>query len=116
MAEYFAESTEASVSGLMRTGIFPLRFPALSAPKPDLDYGYATGQSSDWSCEENTIADHEFARPYTQPARGNKFPFFVFELKSEATGGTWWHAENQAAGSGTCCVGGESVGGGSETN
>ena len=28
----------------------------------------------------------------------------MLELKSEATGGTLWTAENQAAGSGACCV------------
>jgi len=80
--------------------------PPVSPPKPDLHYGYAPGQFSTWSRKENAVADHVFARPYTQPATGNKFPFLVFELKSEATGGTLWHAENQAAGSGTCCVSG----------
>jgi hypothetical protein len=79
---------------------------ALSAPKPDLHYGYATGQLSEWSIEENAISDYHFAQPYTQPAIGNKFPFLVFELKLEAIGGTLWHAENQAAGSGACCVNG----------
>ena len=130
MAEYLVESAEASVSSLIRTAMFPLRLPgvifeggdtqwatealpqnpnyglAVSAPKPDLHYGYAPGQLSTWSPKENVVVDHVFARPYTQPARGNKFPFLVFELKSEATGGTLWHAENQAAGSGTCCVSG----------
>jgi hypothetical protein len=129
-AKYLMESAEASVSSLVRTAMFPLRRPgiifeggntqwstealphnpasgmAVSAPKPDFHYGYAPGQYSDWLTEENLVVDHEFARPYTQPARGNKFPFFIFELKSEATGGNLWHAENQAAGSGTCCVSG----------
>ena len=31
-------------------------------------------------------------------------PFLVAELKSNATGGNTWHAQNQAAGSGTYCV------------
>ena len=57
-----------------------------------------------WSREENDVVDHRTATPYTRPARGNCFPFLVFELKSEAAGGTLWQAENQAAGSGAHCV------------
>jgi hypothetical protein len=127
--ERLTESAETKVSDLVLSDMFPLKrssvgrggntqwsteaLPfnpnygkALSASKPDLHYGYATGQSGDWSAEENAILDDVVAMPYTQPARCNKFPFLVFELKSEATGGTLWHAENQAAGSGTCCVNG----------
>jgi hypothetical protein len=82
----------------------------VSTPKPDLhtDTRPATRPFSTWSPKENLVVDHMFARPYTQPARGNKFPFLVFELKLESTGGTLWHAENQAAappvsvGSGGC--------------
>ncbi|KAN0072828.1 hypothetical protein V8E54_008942 [Elaphomyces granulatus] len=94
MAKYLVESAEASVSSLIRTPIYPMAEalphnytygPPVSAPKPDLHYGYAPGQLSTWSLKENAVADH---------------------LKSEATGGTLWHAENQAAGSGTCCVSG----------
>ena len=40
------------------------------------------------------------ARPYTQPTRENLFPFFMIEIKSEATGSTLYVAENQAATSG----------------
>jgi hypothetical protein len=130
MAEHFADTdtAEVSVSMLVRTmlplslrGISegrvaqwptealprnPMYEQALCAPKPDIHYGYATGQFSQWSTEENAISDNSFALPYTQPTMGNRFPFLVFELKLEATGGTLWHAENQAAGSGTCCVNG----------
>ncbi|KAK1093105.1 hypothetical protein LTR48_003005 [Friedmanniomyces endolithicus] len=76
----------------------------LAQPKPDVHCGYLTGQRSTWTVEENAVIDHQQAKKITQPARGNCFPFFVFEMKSEAMGGTLWHAENQAAGSGACCV------------
>ena len=123
-----ANSAEANISSLLSTEMFPIDHPDISdggntlwsteglpsdpiydevllaAPKPDYHYGYPIGQGSDWTRQESSVADHPFARPYTQPARGNKFPFFALELKSEATGGTLWHAENQAAGSGSHCV------------
>ncbi|KAI4169336.1 MAG: hypothetical protein LQ346_008974 [Caloplaca aetnensis] len=73
-------------------------------PKPDIHCGYLMGQRSTWTIEENAVIDHQQAKKITQPAKGNCFPFFVFELKSEAMGGTLWQAENQAAGSGACCV------------
>ncbi|KAL9130259.1 MAG: hypothetical protein Q9217_001509 [Psora testacea] len=127
IGEDLAESAEGKVSSLMRTEMFPVNHPGigeggdtiwsidalpyntiyqqpLSAPKPDFHYGYAAGQRSGWTRQENAIADHAVARPYAQPARGNKFPFLALEIKSEATGGTLWHAGNQAAGSGTYCV------------
>lgn len=126
-AAALADSAEANVSSLIRTELFPVdrldigeggdttwftdALPyepmygqPLAAPRPDYHYGYPAGQSSDWTRQQNAVADHPFARPYTQPARGNKFPFLALELKSEATGGTLWHAENQAAGSGSHCV------------
>ncbi|ERF72002.1 hypothetical protein EPUS_09326 [Endocarpon pusillum Z07020] len=76
----------------------------LAKPKPDVHCGYLTGQRSDWTIEENAVIDHQRATRITQPAKGNSFPFFIFEMKSEAMGGTIWQAENQAAGSGACCV------------
>ena len=76
----------------------------LAQPKPHVHCGYLTGQRSTWTIEENAVIDHPHAEKITQPARGNCFPFFVFEMKSEAMGGTLWQAENQAAGSGACCV------------
>lgn len=122
-----ADSAEAKVSSLISTELFPVNrldigeggdtmwstdaLPydptydqPLATPKPDYHYGYPTGQRSDWTRQQNAVVDHPFARPYTQPARGNRFPFLALELKSEATGGTLWHAENQAAGSGSHCV------------
>ena len=126
-AEALADSAEGKVSSLVTTDMFPVdrsdveeggntmwstdALPynpdydqPLAAPKPDFHYGYPPGQRSDWTAQENAIADHRVARPYTQPARGNRFPFLALEMKSEATGGTLWHAENQAAGSGSYCV------------
>ncbi|MCJ1449593.1 MAG: hypothetical protein MMC23_010115 [Stictis urceolatum] len=77
---------------------------SLAQPKPDIHCGYLVGQRSTWAIKENAVIDHPHAKKITQPAKGNSFPFFVFELKSEAMGGTLWQAENQAAGSGACCV------------
>lgn len=122
-----ADSAEGKVSDLIITPMFPVKrrdigqggdttwsaeaLPnnpryqhPLSAPKPDYHYGYPAGQKSNWKYEENAVVDHPVARPYAQPARGNRFPFLAIEIKSEATGGTLWHAENQAAGSGVHCV------------
>ena len=76
----------------------------LAAPKPDIHIGYATGRKSNWKVEENTVVDHEAARGFVKPAKGNSFPFFSMELKSEAMGGNLWQAENQAAGSGASSV------------
>ena len=126
-AEDLADSTEGKVSDLLRTSMFALkrrdigegadtlwsteslpnnpRYPhPLSTPKPDYHYGYPIGQKSDWTYEENAVSDHRVARPRAQPARGNRFPFLAVEIKSEAAGGTLWHAENQAAGSCAHCV------------
>ncbi|MCJ1259512.1 hypothetical protein MMC24_007350 [Lignoscripta atroalba] len=51
----------------------PIYCQALAAPKPDHHYRYPAGPKSDWSFEENAVVDHPKARPYTQPARGNRF-------------------------------------------
>lgn len=77
---------------------------ALPAPKPDRHYGYPTGQDSDWTDSEIAVVDHRVARPYAQPTRENLFPFFMIEIKSEATGGTLYAAESQAAISGAHSV------------
>ena len=127
-AEEIAESTEAPTSKLIRTAMFPLKYGrgvgeggntlwstdplpsnplyqySLAAPKPDVHLGYSTGQRSQWSFEESNVIDHRVAQPYIQPARDNTLPFLMFEIKSEAAGGTLWHAENQAAGSGSHSV------------
>ncbi|KAL9134499.1 MAG: hypothetical protein Q9175_004315 [Cornicularia normoerica] len=77
---------------------------ALPAPKPDRHYGYPNGQDSDWTDSEVAVVDHRVARPYTQPTRESLFPFYMIEIKSEATGGTLYVAENQAAISGAHSV------------
>lgn len=76
----------------------------LSAPKPDVYLGYAPYGKPSWSLAESNVIDHPMARPYTQPARSNTFPFLMIEMKSEAAGGTLYVAENQAAGSGSHSV------------
>lgn len=127
IAENLADSAEAGVSNLISIELFPVRrlyigkggatmwltdaLPynpiyghPLTAPKPDYHYGYPAGQKSKWTSEQGAVVDHPFASPYTQPGRGNNFPFLALELRSESTGGTLWHAENQVAGSGSYCV------------
>ena len=69
---------------------------ALPAPKPDRHYGYPTGQDSDWTAAEITVMDHRIARPYLQPSSENVLPFFMIDLKSEASGGNLYGAESQA--------------------
>ncbi|KAJ8126652.1 hypothetical protein O1611_g6986 [Lasiodiplodia mahajangana] len=127
VAEELADSTDGPVAKLMRTEMFPFDRPGIveggkspwstialpdnpdyqyciSVPEPDAHFGYPTYQRSCWSTSQSNVITHPMARPYTQPATGNIFPFVSVEMKSEATGGTLYVAENQAAGSGTHCV------------
>ncbi|KAI0871209.1 hypothetical protein GGS24DRAFT_510000 [Hypoxylon argillaceum] len=127
VAEELADNTEGLTAKLMRTEMFPFDRPgiaeggsspwstaalpnnaeyqyAVTAPKPDVHFGYPTNQRSSWSTTQSNVITHPAARPYTQPARGNTFPFVSVEMKSEAAGGTLYVAENQAAGSGSHCV------------
>ncbi|KAL9591956.1 MAG: hypothetical protein Q9179_007199 [Wetmoreana sp. 5 TL-2023] len=122
-AEELAESLEGPTKKLLRTLIFPIEHVGiaegentpwntiallnnpeyeynLAAPKPDAYLGYSRGQQSCWSTSQYNVTSHLKARPYAQPAKGDTFPFLIFELKSEATGETLYAAENQAAGSG----------------
>lgn len=126
-AEELADSSEGSTNKLLRTSMFPLDQPGITEggntpwntialpnilqyeynflmPKSDAYLGYSRGQQSGWSTPQYNVISHPRARPYTQPGRGNTFPFLVFELKSEAAGGTLYAAENQAAGSGSHSV------------
>ncbi|KAF7509570.1 hypothetical protein GJ744_007970 [Endocarpon pusillum] len=126
-AEELADSSEGPTNKLLRTSMFPIDHSgiaeggntpwntialpdnpeyefSLAAPKPDAYLGYSRGQQSGWSTSQYNVINHLRARPYTQPGRGNTFPFLVFELKSEAAGGTLYAAENQAAGSGSHSV------------
>lgn len=123
----WSSTTENVVAGLTNSPLFPIQqdglglggnsqWPTavlpcnlcyahpLSAPKPDFHVGYPVGIGAPWSAQEAHVVDHPYAKPYMQPATGNSLPFFTLELKSEATRSTLWHAENQAAGSGTYCV------------
>ena len=94
-------NTSWHIDGLPRNKIYSI---PLAAPKADIHFGYPRTHISNWKVEENVVIDHGAARRLTQPAKGNCFPFFVFELKSEAMGGNHWQAENQAAGSDASCV------------
>ena len=87
--------------GLPRNEVYPL---LLAVPKANIHLGYPTNHTSDWTVKENAVMVHPVAKRLTQPAIGNCFPFFAFELKSEAMGGNLWQAENQVGGSGACCV------------
>ena len=122
----WGSSTENAVNGFISSPMFPIDHPGLSlggnspwpraalpydqdygypmsTPKPDYHLGYNPGMDSGFSKQQLHVVDHPYAKPYTQPGTGNILPFLTVELKSEATGGTLFHAENQAAGSGTYC-------------
>lgn len=125
--EELADSTEGPTAKLIRTDMFPFERSGIaeggdspwstialpnnpeyqydvSAPKPDTHFGYPTNQRSRWTFAQSNVINRPVARPYTQPARGNTFPFLMVEMKSEAAGGTIFAAENQAAGSGSHSV------------
>lgn len=126
-AEELADSTEGPTTKLIRTAMFPFEHSDigeggnspwnttalpnnpeyeydLAAPNPDVYLGYPNNQRSSWSYAQSNVINHPVARPYTQPARGNTFPFLMVEIKSEPAGGTLYIAENQAAGSGSYSV------------
>ena len=111
---------ESMVSDILKTPLFPLKAPdiaegrdtlwsakplprnsdypyALPAPKPDRHYGFLTSETSNWTVQELSVADHPRVRPYSQPTRENLFPSRLIELKSEATGGTLYAGEGQTA-------------------
>ncbi|MCJ1429488.1 hypothetical protein MMC29_007402 [Sticta canariensis] len=69
----------------------------LVTPKTDRHLGFQTTLKSTWTRAELAAADHPKVRPYSQPTRENLFPSFLFEAKSEATGGTLYGAEGQLA-------------------
>lgn len=120
----WGSSTENVINSFVSSSMFPIHRPGIglggnspwpraalpynqdfgfpiSTPKPDCHVGYNTGIKSGFSAQQAHVIHHPHARPYTQPGTGNVLPFLIVELKSEATGGTLYHAENQAAGSGT---------------
>lgn len=127
-AEDLADSPEAPTLKLLRTAMFPLQrsgiaeggntpwnitaLPrnlnfryALSAPKADAWLGYTSNeQKAGWTDEQSDVLSHPTARPYISPAKGGTFPGFMIEMKADSTSGSFWHAENQAAGSGTHSV------------
>ena len=111
---------ESMVADILKTPLFPLESPdiaegrdtlwsakplprntdypyALPSPKPDRHYGFLTSETSNWTVQELSVADHPQARPYSQPTRENLFPSRLIELKSESTGGTLYAGEGQTA-------------------
>ena len=76
----------------------------LVAPGADFHVGYSTAADGAFTTKQRGVIDHEHVRGYTRPGAGNALPFLIFELKSEACGGTTYHAENQAAGAGASTV------------
>ncbi|KAI4157092.1 MAG: hypothetical protein LQ342_008530 [Letrouitia transgressa] len=120
----WGNSTENAVNGFINSHMFPAQQQGVSiggnsqwptaalpydpnyglhmaAPKPDFHVGYTPGIDSAFSKNGRGVIDHPCATAYTKPGTGNILPFLTVELKSEATGGTSYQAENQAAGSGT---------------
>lgn len=77
--------------------------PQLAAPKPDRHSGYLS-RVSEWTDKEMAVVNHRTVHPYAQPTMENIFPFLMFEVKFEATGGVLCPAENQAVGSGVHSV------------
>ena len=125
--DQWGNSTENVVNNFVTSSMFPVHQPGvalggnslwpraalpydpnygypISTPKLDYHVGYAVGKQSGFSPQQAHVIDHSYAQKYTQLGTGNSMPYLTVELKSEATGGTLWHAENQAAGSGTYCV------------
>ena len=127
VSDQVANSSEGAVYDIVNTAMFPIMqdgvvgggdtpfsseplpsrpeaFYELAVPRPDRHYGYPTGQNGDFSRPQNDVLDHPYMKKYSQPTSDCAFPFLIIEIKSEAKGGTLWHAENQAAGSGSHCV------------
>lgn len=78
---------------------------ALSAPKADAWLEYTSNdEKAGWTSEQSNVLSHPTARPYVSPATGGTFPGFMIEMKADSTSGTFWHAENQAAGNGSHSV------------
>jgi len=73
----------------------------VSIPKPDLQYSF---KPSAFTQDQRTIMDHSLICNYSQPLLEHYFTFLVFEFKSDAAGGSFRHAERQAAGAGALAV------------
>lgn len=74
-------------------------------PKPDITYGYRHDSYrpfQQWANEQTY--DGLSAYRYTEISRGNSLPFFIWEVKSQATGGNIYHAVNQAITAGSTLV------------
>lgn len=123
----WGNSTENAYNQVMSSAMFPVRRPglnlggnsqwstaalppnpdfpiAISTPKPDYHLGYANDFTAGFTDKQAYVLSHPHSKSYLKPGTDNSLPFLTFELKSEATGGNLYVAENQAAGSGTCSL------------
>jgi len=73
----------------------------VSIPKPDLQYSF---KPSAFTWGQRTMMTHSLICNYSQPLPEHYFTFLVFEFKSDAAGGSFRHAERQAAGAGALAV------------
>jgi hypothetical protein len=72
---------------------------APKTPKPDIAFGYRTSAFSNAQTHVNTVHDR-----ISHISPGILHPFVIFEWKSNATGGTQFDAQNQAARSASALV------------
>lgn len=123
----WGSSTENAYNQVMSSAMFPVRrsglslggnsqwstatlppnpdFPiGISRPRPDYHLGYANDFTSGFTDKQAYVLSHPHSKAFLKPGTDNSLPFLTFELKSEATGGNLYVAENQAAGSGTCSL------------
>ncbi|KAI0103758.1 hypothetical protein GGR51DRAFT_524398 [Nemania sp. FL0031] len=122
--EEISDSGETNVKQLLHTDMFPYRRRGvrvetdskwsstplpndpeensdIATPKPDYSVGYSV---ADWSPAHRNVLKSAEAGVYTQPGGNALLPFLIIEAKSEATGGSMFVAENQAAGAGSHSV------------
>ncbi|CAF9903495.1 MAG: hypothetical protein GOMPHAMPRED_000311 [Gomphillus americanus] len=115
VAEDIADSSDAHIQDLLHTEMFPLRddrvasngglpfssellphlpdaFYELATPMPDKFCGYRTGPKGIFSRPQYSVLSHPYMAKYALPTLDIAFPFLVIKTKSEAKGGTLWHA------------------------
>lgn len=90
-----------STAALSPNPHFPI---AIATPRPDYHLGYANDCTAEFTDKQAYVLNHPYSKPFLKPGTDNSLPFLTFELKSEATGGNLYVAENHAAGSGTCSL------------
>ncbi|KAL8743066.1 MAG: hypothetical protein Q9190_004536, partial [Brigantiaea leucoxantha] len=71
----------------------------LKTPKIDLHFGFRADMSN-WTVRQLAAAKYSQVAPYSLRTNTQMFPLFLIEMKSEATGGTFFKAEGQLASAG----------------